>query len=130
MSLLTIVFGILFIILGVGGFVATGSEHKTALIPAAFGVAYIVCGVLARKDDMRKHAMHGAAMLGLLGALVPIPGVIKFFKMISGETIERPQAAIAQTIMSVLSFVFVALCVRSFIAARRARENAANAKGA
>lgn len=121
MSALTLVFGILFIILGVGGFVLTGSEHKTALIPAALGIGLVICGVLARKDKMRKHAMHAASALGLLGILGPIPGVIKYVKMLSGETIERPQAAMAQTLMCVMSIIFVALCVRSFIAARRAR---------
>jgi uncharacterized membrane protein HdeD (DUF308 family) len=121
MSTVTLVFGILFIILGVGGFVATGSEHKTALIPAAFGIAFVICGVLARKDAMRKHAMHIAAMLGVLGVLGTVPGVIKFAKMMGGETIELPAAAISKTIMCVLIIIFVVLCVRSFISARRNR---------
>ena len=121
MSAITIVFGVLFIVLGVGGFVLTGSEHKTALIPAAFGIAYVICGLLARKDEMRKHAMHAAAMLGVIGFAATVPGVIKFAKMIGGEQIEQPAAAISKTIMCVLSTVFVALCVRSFIAARRNR---------
>jgi uncharacterized membrane protein HdeD (DUF308 family) len=121
MSTVTVVFGVLFIALGVGGFVATGSEHKTALIPAAFGIAFVICGVLARKDAMRKHAMHAAAMLGVLGTLGTIPGVINVFKMLSGEEIKRPPAAVAQTIMCALSIIFVVLCVRSFINARRNR---------
>ena len=40
---------------------------KTALIPAAFGLALLLCGALALKESRKKHAMHAAAMVGLLG---------------------------------------------------------------
>src|SRR5438034_230558 len=63
------VFGILLIVLGLGGFFGTGAEHGTALIPAYFGTALLILGLLALKDSLRKHAMHVAAMVGLLGVV-------------------------------------------------------------
>ena len=47
---------------------------------------------------------------------------MKALKWMGGTTPERPGAVIAQTIMALICAIFVALCVRSFIAARKARE--------
>lgn len=56
----------LMILLGAGGFFATGAEHPTALMPAAAGILLIVLGLLVRNPKLRMHAMHGAALIGLL----------------------------------------------------------------
>ncbi len=115
------------ILLGLAGFVfweQLGSEKQspTALIPAFFGLPLVVLGVLAGKPNMRKHAMHGAAMIGLLGLLGTIRGFIAALQWMGGTTPARPAAVAFQAIMAVLCAVFVALCVRSFIEARKARE--------
>ncbi len=123
MGKLTIVFGVLLIILGIVGYVGTGSEHPTALIPAGFGAFLIVFGALAvAKPAMRMHAMHGAVLIGLLGFLGTISGVIAVIKKLTGATIERPEAAYAKAAMCGLMLVYVVLCVQSFIAARKARK--------
>ena len=54
-------------------------------------------------------------------------GIPKLLKLLSGEAIERPEAAWGRTIMALLCVVFVVLAVRSFIQARRAREASASA---
>jgi hypothetical protein len=113
----TILFGVLLLALGGGFFFGTGSEHFTALIPAAFGLVFIVLGALARQDNLRKHVMHAAAALGLIGVIVPLVQVVR---KLSPSTLENP-AAIEQLLMAVLCALFVALCVRSFIIARRSR---------
>ena len=62
MPLTAIVFGILLIGLGVGGFFGTGAAHPTALIPAAFGLVLALLGLVALlKPNLRKHVMHVAA---------------------------------------------------------------------
>ena len=49
MAKVTIVFAVLFIALGLIGFVATGSQHPTALIPAALAaLASIKPGEIVR----------------------------------------------------------------------------------
>jgi hypothetical protein len=121
MPIITIVFGGLLFVLGVASYVLTGRQSVTALIPAAFGLVFEVLGLLARKPNLRKHAMHGAAALALIGFVATVRGVLQAITLAQGGTVERPQAVIARAIMSVLCLVFVALCVNSFIAARRNR---------
>jgi hypothetical protein len=60
MSSTTLAFAFAYLLLGIAGFVLTGSTHKTALIPCIFGLLFLVCGLLARKDNLRKHVMHAA----------------------------------------------------------------------
>jgi hypothetical protein len=114
--------GAVLILLGLGGYVSTGREHPTALIPAYFGAAFFALGWLGRNDRLRKHVMHAAAALALIGFLVPgIMAVPKLVKLASGNEVERPRAVVLQAVMAVLCGVFVGLCVRSFITARKAR---------
>lgn len=122
MARITIVFSILFIALGVGSYFGTGGVSVTALIPAFFGAVLLVAGLLALKDNLRKHAMHGAAGLALLGIVATVPGVVKFFQWLGGGDIARPDAAKAQAAMCLLTVLYLALSVRSFINARRARQ--------
>jgi hypothetical protein len=117
--------GIVLILMGVGFYFGTGTEVDgvlqrpvTALIPAFFGAGFAVLGAIGLMGDKaRKHSMHVAALLGLLGCLVP--GYMAMKAVING--IEKPMATIEQAIMSAACALFVFLCVRSFIEARRAR---------
>ncbi len=122
MAKLTIVFGILLILLGAVAFVVLG-HHPHTLIPAAFGLLLVLFGSLAHTPDSKRRMlfMHIAVTVGLLGFLGTIPGIIGIIRMAAGQVVARPDAATVQTIMGVLCLIFVALCVRSFIAARRAR---------
>ena len=120
MSNITIAMAVALIVLGVGGYMGSGGVSPTALIPAALGLVLLVLGVLARDPGKRKHAMHGAAMVGLIGALGTVTGLVKFVRMAFGESVARPQAVMSQAAMCVMCLVFVALCVKSFIDARRA----------
>jgi hypothetical protein len=114
-----IVFGLLLIALGAGGFFGTGSEHPTALIPSGFGAVLVLLGVLALKEARRKHAMHAAAAVGLIGALGgAVMLVLPFAK---GTGIQRPAAYGCTAAMTLLCLIFVGLCVNSFVQARRRR---------
>ena len=121
---ITIAFGIALCVLGEGGYWLTGAKSPTALIPVGFGVLLMLCGILGRKESRRKHAMHAAAVLGVLGFLGSAPGLFKLPALLSGGEVLRPNAVIAQSIMAVLMLVFVGLCVRSFIIAKRLRKAA------
>ncbi len=115
------VFGGLLIALSAVAYVETHFWH--AAIPGVFGLLLLVFGVLANTDDAKKRMvfMHIAVTVGLLGFLGTIPGIIGVIQMAAGHVVARPDAAKVQAVMGAICFVFVTLCVRSFIAARRAR---------
>ena len=117
----TIGFGAALIALGLIGYFATGRTSPTALIPCGLGAVLIALGTIARNPLHRKHAMHGAVMIGLLGFLGAGRGLTKIVPLLSGEPVERPNAVIAQAVMALISLIFVALCIKSFIDARRNR---------
>jgi uncharacterized membrane protein len=117
----TISFGVILLVLGIGGYFGSGMVSLTALIPALFGLLLLICGVVARDPNKRKHAMHFAAMVGLLGFLGSARGLAKIGAVLAGQPVERQNAVIAQAIMAILMLIFTALCVRSFIQARRSR---------
>jgi hypothetical protein len=120
---LTIVFGIALILLALFGFVYTGSAHSTALIPAIVGLFFIFFGVMANSDDSKKRMlwMHVSVTVALLGFLGTIPADIDTIRLSRGVTFPHPVAILEKGAMSLLCLVYVLFCIRSFIAARRAR---------
>ena len=83
--------------------------------PTYFWVAFIAIGIAARaKPDLNRHLMHGSAALALLGVLGSLGSAIG-----RGST---GWALVAQLATIVLCGAYVALGVRSFRAARLARE--------
>jgi hypothetical protein len=91
--------------------------HPSSLAPAGVGVLLIVVGVVSMAAPAaRKHAMHVAAVValfGTIGGLVPV--------ILRGGNIAEVAVKVGLG-MAVLSAVFLALCVSSFVRARRARE--------
>ena len=127
MAKATIGFGVALVILGIIGFAATGSAHPTALIPTWFGLALVVFGLLARTEDARKRMlwMHIAVTVGLLGFVFPGVMSVTAYVKAHGGALARPAATEEQAVMAVICLVFVAMCIRSFIAARRGRNTQA-----
>ena len=120
---LAIPFGIFLILLGVVGYIVTGAASFTALIPAFFGIPVVALGWVARNPERRKHAMHAIALLALLGLGGTISSIPRLPGLFAGEA-ERPTAVAFQAIMAVVCAVYFALCLKSFIDARRARAQA------
>src|SRR4029450_12136145 len=102
---------------GVGGYLGTGRTSITAMIPAFFGAIFLILAMVARKPEARKHVMHATVALALVGALAVIPRIVSG---ISAGNAAAP-AVLSQIAMAVILVVYVALGVRSFIEARRAR---------
>ena len=124
MATTTIGFGIVLIVLGVGGYFGSDRVSLTALIPAAFGLLLVIFGALARDEKRRKMAMHIAVTVGLLGFLGTVSGLFQLPTLLSGGVVERPGAVISKSIMAVLMAIYVGMCVKSFIDARRRRAGA------
>ena len=124
MERFAILFGVLLCGLGLVGYFAPGTfgevgpegRSPTALIPAAFGVALLICGIIvSAAPNSRKHVMHVAAAVGLVGA---IGGIMPLMR----SNFDFGKAsAVSGLLMIVLCALFVILCVRSFVLARIAR---------
>lgn len=118
------------IILGAASFVLTGAASPTALIPAFFGIAFIGLGVLGvKKESMRKHVMHAALLLAILGIGGSFGGLVNVLGVLGGNELERPNAAYAQAVMAIICIYFVIAGVRSFINARKSTEEQPNSQG-
>ena len=120
MAPITLLFAVTYILLGLGGFVLTGSIHKTALIPCAFGILFILFGLLAFKEKLRKHAMHAAVLVALL-AFVGTAKALAHLPDLFRGTAEKPASIITQSLNAGFSILYIILAVRFFIQARRAR---------
>lgn len=117
MGKLTIGYGLLLVVLGIGGYYGSGQVSKTALIPVALGIPAIICGILAEtREKLRMHVMHFAVLIGIAGFAGGVPGLLKLFR---GETGAGPMA---RGTLAVVSAIYVALCIKSFIDARRRRK--------
>ncbi len=114
----SIICGIILILIGIVGYVngiSSGHASMTALIPAFFGIALTLLGFIAKaKDGLRKHLMHVAVLVALIGFIATAVRAVPKL----GEIASSP-AVLAQTAMAVVCLAFVLLSIRSFIAARR-----------
>jgi hypothetical protein len=119
---LTLVTAILCILVGLYGYTQgtpnaqTGVVSKTALIPAWIGAAFLIAWLASTlKPALHKHAMHVAvlaALIGMLGACMPIK--VRGF--------DFTQASVQGSVVLFLTCgVFFVAAIRSFIAARRNR---------
>ncbi len=126
MAVPTIIFGVLLAALGGISYALAEVKSPTALIPTAFGAALIILGVLALYEKWRKHAMHIAAMIGLIGFVGgAVMGFPKLPALLSGDLTGRDlNKAQSQNMLAFLCLAFVLLCINSFVQARRRRRQA------
>lgn len=112
--------GGLLILIGAAGYIYganQGAGSLTALIPAAFGLVILLCGVIgAAKENLRKHVMHVAVAVALIGFIMVVG---RMAMRLSSLTMSA--AVISQIAMAIICLIFVLAGVRSFAAARRER---------
>jgi hypothetical protein len=121
----TLFFAVTLIALGLVGYVGTGSQHSTALIPTWFGLALGIFGLLAisPSESRCKLFMHINVTIGLLGFLGAAAEAIRGYLHAKSLGLEPDEIALAsKTTMAGLMLIYVILCVRSFINARRSRK--------
>jgi hypothetical protein len=122
MAKITLVFAGLLVVLGLAGYVGTGSQHPTALIPAGFGVLLGIFGFLAisPSEARRKLFMHINVTIGLVAFLGGAVEAVRGYVHATSAGLQPDMIALASKItMAGMMLVYVALCVQSFIAARR-----------
>ena len=105
----------------------TFGKSWTALIPAIIALVLIACVLAAEaKPALRKHVMHLAATVGLVGLVMSAKKIVPAFSEM--EWLKKDPNGIihASSLKPVvmffsagLLFIFVALCILSFITARK-----------
>ncbi len=68
------------------------------------------------------HVMHAAVLVGLVGCLVPAYRAFPHLSALFSEGVNAHKATLVQTIMAVVCAVYTGLCIKSFIASRKARK--------
>lgn len=106
MAKVTIAYGAAMMALGLGSYVATGAQSKTALIPAGIGAAALGLGLIGGR---RPGALWGAAAVAAAGLAGSARGLAKLPALVRGEQVERPAAVIAQSVMAGSSALYLAL---------------------
>ena len=113
--------GVLLIVIGAVGYVIGVMDAKasiTALIPAFFGIVLAGLGFASQaKEGLRKHLMHAALVVALLGFIATAGRLLSRMSELNASP-----AVIAQASMAIVCLAFVVLGIRSFAAARRDRE--------
>ena len=117
----TILFGLLLVAIGLGGYYFADAKQPMALIPAVLGIAMFVCGVVAAQGAMRMLAMHVAALIGMIGFVGPM---VTIFNDITNTA--NTAEVLAKGLTSALCLMFVMMCINSFLEARRARKAGMN----
>jgi hypothetical protein len=112
--------GIVLVVVGGWAYTASGpGASLTALIPAVLGAGLAVAGLVGlRGGHARRHAMHGAAAVALIGVLGSVG------QLIASPAANSAHAGIARAaglINLALCGVFLVLAIWSFVQARRAR---------
>ena len=117
MPFTSIACGTLLVLIGAVGYIygiMTEKPSLTALIPAFFGVVMFILGAIARgKESLRKHLMHAAVVVALLGFILPAVRLLTKFSELTASA-----AVISQIAMALVCLLFVILAVKSFAAAR------------
>lgn len=121
MAKITIGLSGLLTLLGLAGYFgsSTAVPSITALIPSAFGVVLLACGLAALRPAWRMHAMHAVAAIALLGALAATGRGLSALAKLATNADVNPAALTAIVLMAVICWILVIACVASFIAARR-----------
>ena len=122
MPRIALVSGTALFTVGLVAYFLSGQASLTALIPVPFGVALAASGWIAQRSGSTKHPMHVAAGVALLGFLGSADGLLGLAKMLAGDVVERPLADVTKGLMAAILAVFLVLCIRSFLNARRASD--------
>ncbi len=113
---LTTMYGLFLTIWGLVVSMISESQSLTSFAPTLLGLPLLIAGEQAKlPDSNRKLWMHIAVTFGLLGAL----GGTRFFMVMSDGL---DYASSSMLMMFLTGSAYTALCVRSFIEARKARE--------
>ena len=115
MENISVAYGILLIVWGVGVTLISGSDSFTSLIPAVLGVPVLIFGILSIVfPNKKKLFMHIVVTVGLIIFL----GGLDFLRSL-GDPFQNVWADTSKLMLMISGFLFTFLCIKSFIFARK-----------
>ena len=112
---LTTLYGLFMVIWGISISLISGSSSLTSMIPAFIGVPLAFIGFLSMiKPTFRKALMHIAVVIGIFAFL----GGLDFFR----GMFTNYYAGLSKLMLLITGFVYIYLCVQSFIFVRRQKK--------
>lgn len=109
MAWIVIGFGSALVLLGIGAYVGSEMASVTALIPAFFGAAVLVCGVAASRPRWARGAVIGASAVAVLGVVGSLARIVP--KVLRGEAVRLDLAAGTQIATAALCAALAIACV-------------------
>ena len=110
--------GVVLILIGIAGYIYGMMNDRasiTALIPAFIGIVLALLGVISgMKENLRKHLMHVAVVVALLGFIATAG---RLGSRLGELTLSA--AVVSQALTALVCLVFMIFAIRSFAAARR-----------
>ena len=114
-ELLTTLYGLFMVIWGISISLISGSSSVTSMIPAFIGVPLAFIGFISIiKPTFRKALMHIAVVIGIFAFL----GGLDFFR----GMFTNYYAGLSKLMLLITGFVYIYLCVQSFIFVRRQKK--------
>ncbi|MEM9910003.1 MAG: hypothetical protein AAF922_04400 [Pseudomonadota bacterium] len=105
------------LVLSIWGFVEIGMSSTTALIPAGAGVMLLACQRGVKEENkIIAHVAVLVTLVILLALIVPLTSAI-------ADVYENPLSLVRTLVMMTTSVLALVAFIRSFIAARKARDS-------
>ena len=117
---LSIIYGILLICWGVIISLISGSNSFTSFIPSFLGFPILIFSYLSIKFiNKKKFFMHIVVLFGLIAFL---GGLDIVRTIIAGYAFENLWADLSKTMLAITGFFFTLQCIKSFIHARKMKD--------
>lgn len=108
MRVLTIGYGILLTLLGVGYSSLMGLAHFSALLMILLGVLVTLLGIFQGKLE-NEHLLYGSIFLAFLAFLGSFGSLFRLIRVLMGDEVSELNVVMIRSIVSILSALFIML---------------------
>ena len=115
---ITLVFGVLLNLIGIYGFLGTGTTHLIALLPCAIGVLLGACTLASTDPKLHRQAMQGASLVALFGFAATVTAFRDLLLVLKKITLNNQSEIIAGSATALLCLILLARYFQEFLVTR------------
>lgn len=104
-----IIVGIIFVILGIVASVITALASVTSLIPVVIGALFLIVGIAGHQFDQTRAATYGLVILSVATIIGSVQGLIKLVDIAQGAALSV--APISQSIMVIIAIALLVIII-------------------